>query len=76
MKPFLDLIVQCLDCSENVMISNALKVIHCVIKWPIMKHRLKSIFDTVLQLLEKLSLQDLELTKPIFALVQDLLEIK
>ena len=44
-KPLLDLVVDCLDSTDNSMISNALKVIHSVIKWPPMKNKLPLIFN-------------------------------
>ncbi len=58
------------------MVSNALKVLHSVLKWPILKSKLKEIFDKVLKILEKLSINDEELVRNTFSLLQDLLEIR
>jgi len=72
----MDLVVDCLESTDNTMVSHSLKVVHCVMKWDLMKNKLKTIFDQSLKLLQKLSVHDLELIKNNFMVIHDLLEIR
>lgn len=51
MDPIVNLIIQCLDCNNNAMISGSLRILQQTIKWPlkVIKKNLKKMVNSLLR---------------------------
>lgn len=71
------LLIACLGCSNNNMVTSALKVMDYIVNWPLrtLKKSLKSIIVATLKLLDALTSSDVELSQSCFGFMAKLLKL-
>ena len=75
MNPVLILIVSCLESNNNSMISGSLRILYFTLKWPMesIKKSYKKMMNSLLKILQNLSVNDIEMIQDSFKLLTEIL---